>query len=97
MREPDNGRGIYVAGGSSNSLAERHYRFHVAWRHGVSERILVQFLGPNAALAIERALNFRHVDRLTGEVTRCWSLLETAWKGQRESAPVEHRIIAPGW
>jgi hypothetical protein len=98
MIEPDNGRGTYAAAGSSSSLAEKHYRYHVAWRHGVSERILIQFMGPNAARAIAASLNFRHVNPKTGEVTRCWDLLKTAW-GVRELAPVQNRIILAtgGW
>ena len=96
MTEPDNGKGHYVAVGTSASPADKHYRYHVAWRHGVSERILIQFLGPNAARSIATALNFRHVDKVTGAVTRCWSQLQHAWS-QKEITPVEHKIIAPGW
>lgn len=76
-------RGHYIAIGTGKFCA-------VAWRHGVSERVILHFLGPNAARYIAEQLNFVHEDIKTGETLRNWELLKIAW-GVKEKS----RIILP--
>lgn len=65
----------------------------VVWRHGVSEKVLLQFLaGPNVARTIASNLNFVHEDQKTGETMRNFELLKIAWWDGRR----ERRIILPG-
>jgi hypothetical protein len=69
--------------------------YAVGWRHGVSQRILVQFLqGPNVARKIAESLNFVHVDERTGETTRNWNLLKLAWWDGKDY-PEPSRLILP--
>ncbi|MFP5230941.1 MAG: hypothetical protein ACLGXA_25270 [Acidobacteriota bacterium] len=64
----------------------------VIWRHGVSERVLIQFLTPNLARFIAASCNFVHRDPRTGDVTRNWEMLKAAWwDGKKEPS----RILLP--
>lgn len=71
-------RGHYIALGTGKWCA-------IAWRHGVSEKLLVHFLEPNVAKRIASNLNFVHIDRETGEVHRNWSALKIAWGVKEDS------------
>jgi hypothetical protein len=76
-------RGLYSAVGAGGF-------FSVVWRHGVSERVVLQFLGPNAAKRIAADLNYVHIDEHTGDVSRNWELCKIAWW---DGKPEPSRII----
>jgi len=79
-------RGHYSAVGRRGGMAD------VVWSHGVSEKVLIQFLPPRVACQIADDLNFVKIDERTGDTTRNWEQLKIAWwDGKKEPS----RLILP--
>ena len=79
-------RGWYSAVGRKGGMAD------VVWSHGVSEKVLIQFLPPRTACRIADDLNFVHVDERTGDTVRNWEQLKIAWWTGK---PEPSRLILP--
>lgn len=78
--------------GSYSAVARRGGIADVVWSHGISQRVLVQFLPFRKAVQVADDLNFMHVDERTGDTVRNWSALLIAWWNGKKP---ESRLILP--
>lgn len=68
--------------------------WNLVWRHGTSERTLVQFLGPHAGRLLAVTCNFVHQDQKTGETMRNWEMLKKVWWDGRKSVEQPMVVLA---